>query len=403
MRLSVFITKNLEEILQEWDAFARRLVPDTEAMDQRALRDHAKEILQAIARDMETEQTPQEQFRKSVGLAAQENESEDSAAAIHGTMRHASHFSMYQLTAEFRALRAAVLRLWLPHVNCQVAEGSDEMVRFNEAIDQALAESVVTYSARANKAREMFLAILGHDLRAPLGAMAMAGAAMKHPGLTLDKAADLGMRVSRGTNLMGKMVADLIEYTRTQLGSGMPINLQSENLKETGSWALDDARGVHPDRPFEMDASGNLQGRYDQVRLHQLLTNLLMNAAQYGTAGKPIKLVLRGEPQTLLATVNNQGRVMSRAYLRAIFKPLVQGPVDATDTRPTTSLGLGLYIAHKIADAHGGDISVTSDEATGTTFTVRIPREPRPEPTREGRGSPDSHQTAQSPLLGAKT
>ena len=104
----------------------------------------------------------------------------------------------------------------------------------------------------------------------------------------------------------------------------------------------------------------------------------------------------------LVATVNNQCRVMSRAYLRAIFKPLVQGPVDATDTRPTTSLGLGLYIAHQIADAHGGDISVTSDDAIGTTFTVRIPREPQPESVREGRRSPDMREPASPPLLIAR-
>jgi signal transduction histidine kinase len=382
VRLSVFITRNLEEILQEWDAFARRLVPDTEAMDQRALRDHAKEILLAIARDMETEQTPDEQFRKSVGLATEESEPEDSAAGIHGTMRHASHFSMYQLTAEFRALRAAVLRLWLPRMSGQVADVSDEMVRFNEAIDQALAESVVTFSDRAHKARGMFLAILGHDLRAPLGAMAMAGAALRHPGLTLEKAADLGVRVGRGSNLMNRMVADLIEYTRSQLGSGMPIELQSENLSETGSWALEDARAVHADRIFEMDAFGDLQGRYDKVRMHQLLTNLLMNAAQYGASGEPVRLLLRAEPQTLVATVNNQGPVMSRAYLRTIFKPLVQQPENAIDARPTTSLGLGLYIAHQIAEAHSGDISVTSDESSGTTFRVRIPRDPQAEAAR---------------------
>jgi signal transduction histidine kinase len=115
------------------------------------------------------------------------------------------------------------------------------------------------------------------------------------------------------------------------------------------------------------------------VRLHQLLTNLLMNAAQYGASGKPIRLLLRGEPQTLVATVNNQGPVMSKAYLRTIFKPLVQQPENAIDARPATSLGLGLYIAHQIAEAHDGAISVTSDEATGTTFTVRIARDPAPE------------------------
>lgn len=384
MKLSVFINEHLEEILREWDAFARRLVPDTEDMDQQALRDHAKEMLQTVARDMETAQTSEEQFQKSVGTAASQSDSRDSAAAIHGNLRQASHFSMYQLTAEFRALRATVLRLWLPRVSRLGPDVSAEMVRFNEAIDQALAESVVTYSDRAGKMRNMFLAILGHDLRAPLGTMATAGAALVHPRLTLEQAAEAGMRVSRGANLMSRMVADLIEYTRTQLGDSMPIDLQSANLKETGAWALDDASGVHPERHYEMDASGDLNGRYDPVRMHQLMTNLLVNAARYGSPDTTVRLVIRGESQALLATVNNRGPVIPKTYLRTLFAPLVQQPADANDSRPATSMGLGLYIAREVAQAHGGDIFVTSDEATGTTFSVRIPREAQPR-VRAGR------------------
>ena len=189
MRLSEFINEHLEEILQNWESFAQSLVPATEGMTGLALRDHAEQILQAISAGIETTQTPEEQFRKSVGLETDAAKN-DSAAALHGTMRHESNFSMLQVTAEYRALRATVLRLWLANVT-DPQEALDEMVRFNEAIDQALAESVVAFAGRTSKARDMFLAVLGHDLRAPLSTMTLLGRALRSPGSLLSRSMSL--------------------------------------------------------------------------------------------------------------------------------------------------------------------------------------------------------------------
>ena len=103
----------MEAILAEWDAFARTLGPAAQEMSALALRDHAKPILMAIAEDMAQPETPREQLEKSQGRQAMEA---GSAAGKHGTLRHVSGFSLLQLTAEYRALRASVLRLWLPKV-----------------------------------------------------------------------------------------------------------------------------------------------------------------------------------------------------------------------------------------------------------------------------------------------
>ena len=139
-----------------------------------------------------------------------------SAAFSHGGQRQASDFSLIQLCAEFRALRATVLRLWLPKVGDMTQEVANQMVRFNEAIDQALAESVVSYSSKADQTRELFLAILGHDLRMPLFSMRLAGENLKKPALTADQIAETGDRIRRSTRLMNSMVADLLGFTRTQ-------------------------------------------------------------------------------------------------------------------------------------------------------------------------------------------
>lgn len=377
MRLDRFIKERMEEILTEWQAFAQTLLPAASQMTDLALRDHARQILQAIALDIETSQNPQQQIAKSQGRAPDTDDGE-SAASIHGALRQASNFSLLQLSAEFRALRATVLRLWLPQVRRMTSDVADEMVRFNEAIDQALAESVVTYSARADHMRELFLAILGHDLRAPLSSMSMAGDLLSRKQVDPAQAAEIGARVKRGSRLMSSMVDDLIGYTRTQLGGGMPTVLREVDLGDVCRAALADAHATHPATRFEIEADQDIQGQYDAVRLHQLLTNLMVNAAQYGTRGTAVRIVARAHPDAVTVAVTNDGPVIPPSALESIFSPLIQLPGDGeAEERPRTSLGLGLFVAREIAVAHGGTLTVSSSAECGTTFTAHLPRAPK--------------------------
>src|SRR5476651_1137075 len=200
MKLHLFISNHLAEILAEWTAFARKTDP-AGTMSDLALRDDAADILQVIAADIATRQSPSAQIEKSQGDAPVEPGSQETAAAIHGRLRHASNFTLLELSAEFRALRATVLRMWLPRIAAMSDATVYEMVRFNEAIDQALAESIVTYSERADQTRELFLAILGHDLRAPLATITTSGELLARPQLQIAKIPDIGARIGRSARL----------------------------------------------------------------------------------------------------------------------------------------------------------------------------------------------------------
>lgn len=375
MRLDRFIHERMEDILVEWQSFAKSIAPAGGNMSDLALRDHAKQILTAIALDIETTQNPQEQIDKSQGLAP-DSEQGQSAASIHGALRHASDFSLLQLSAEFRALRATVLRLWLPEITGMSDAVASQMVRFNEAIDQALAESVVTYSARADHVRELFLAILGHDLRAPLSSMTSAGELLTHARFDLSQAPEVGQRVKRGARLMSSMVEDLIGYTRTQLGAGMPTVKHHADLKEVCQAAIEDAAASYPDTRFELETEGQLTGEFDSVRMHQLFTNLLVNAAVYGSSEAPVRMVARATSEHIMVDVINDGPVIPAESLESIFSPLLQLPAVDEDARPRTSLGLGLFVAREIALAHDGGISAASSAETGTVFSVSLPRQP---------------------------
>ncbi len=373
MKLDQFLNEHIEEILAEWESFSATLVPMARSSEM-VLRDHARGMLQAISLDIETRQNPEQQYQKSRGNAPHIAGGGQSAAFNHGGHRQASDFTLLQLCAEFRALRATILRLWLPRVGEMTQEVADQMVRFNESIDQALAESVVSYSSKADQTRELFLAILGHDLRMPLFSMRLAGESLRMPTLSAAQIAETGDRIRRSTRLMNSMVADLLGFTRTQLGSGMPIVPALVDVKTVCESALEDARAAHPQSRFDLQATGDTTGSFDGVRLHQLFANLLFNAAQYGDLDMPVVLGIHGDADGILVQVTNQGQPIPAASLGAIFKPLVQLPEEGgQDERPRTSLGLGLFVAREIAEAHGGTIAVQSDLANGTVFTVRIP------------------------------
>ena len=143
MRLFTFIESNLEEILVEWDEFAEAIFPDRSP--RYLLRDHAREMLRELMADMKTHQSAQAQVDKSKGIVSPFHPS-DSAASIHGVMRNSEGFTVSEVAAEFRSLRAAVLRLWLPKIDLMSKEVVTDIIRFNEAIDEALADSITTYA-----------------------------------------------------------------------------------------------------------------------------------------------------------------------------------------------------------------------------------------------------------------
>jgi signal transduction histidine kinase len=377
MRLAQFITGNLEQILVEWEAFAASLLAPGHVMTPLALRDHATQILLAIAEDIESNQTELEQDYKSKGFV-RIAEATKTAAMTHGALRYLAGFDLRQLAAEFRALRASVLRLWLKHGNDRHT-AFYEITRFNEAIDQALAESIANYSDEVARSRDTFLAILGHDLRSPLAAIANSSLYLGTPGL-LPRGAPLNAarRINFSAAKMDAMINDLLEYTRTRLGRAIPVSLEPASMEQICRIAFDEIRAAYPERIFQLETSGELEGRFDSARLQQVLSNLLNNAVQHGNASLPITLSAHGEPDRITLSVKNFGEPIPAGQLQVIFNPLVQIPSPAAALHsgggPSTSLGLGLYIAREIVAMHGGTIVAESSDRDGTVFSARLPR-----------------------------
>lgn len=374
MRLADFIEENTDPILAEWVRFAETCGPAAEAMDLVALRDHAVEMLQHIVTDLRTPQTRAEQAEKSLGEADSSDDGVDTAAEVHGAGRAESGFTVGEMVSEYRALRASVIRLWTKASGTLTGDDLEDLMRFNEAIDQALAESITRYTHDLDRSKEMFIAILGHDLRTPLGVVMTASQFMlETPGLE-EPHLTMTTRIQRSGKRMNQMVGDLLDFTRSRLGSGVPINRQDVDMGKEASHAVEELLAAHPASTVRLDQSGNLKGSWDSARISQVLANLLDNAVQHGSAQTPINVTTRGEASEVVLRVHSRGPTIPALALSGIFSPFKRLHSGDTAAGAHSSLGLGLYIAERIVVAHGGTIEAESSDEDGTTFTVRLPR-----------------------------
>jgi len=371
MRLADFISRDMEPILAQWEAFAATLLPAAANMKSSALRDHAQQILHAVAKDLRTSQTMEAQREKSLGRRPILIDATETAAQTHALLRARAGFNINQLAAEYRALRASVLRLWMDDCAPEVPD-LDDLIRFNEAIDQALAESVAFFSAQVEQSRYLLLGMLGHDMRSPLQAI-QATASYLEALNAGERVSEAAARLIRSGARMQALLDDMTDFNRTKLGLGINVTSTSVNLADVLADELDELRAVHPDRQIELQVSGNLQGVWDARRLQQLLGNLVLNAVKYGAQDAPVHVVATGDVTHVRIDVKNSGAAIEHATLARIFDPLTRGPGHQGEGDGSGSLGLGLYIASEIAKAHHGAIEARSDE-TGTSFSVSLPR-----------------------------
>jgi signal transduction histidine kinase len=371
MRLSEFILRDMERILVQWEAFAAGMLPAAASMAPLALRDHAQPMLEAVCKDLRTAQSREAQSENSLGRAPKLSGAPETAAQTHALLRAQSGFNINQLTAEYRALRAGVLRLWMDAGEPDET-GLEDVVRFNEAIDQALAESVDFFSAQVDQARNLFLGMLGHDMRSPLQAIQMTASYLAQLNAGT-KVSDAASRLISSGARMKDLLDDLLDFNRTKLGLGIRIAPTDLDAALLVADEVKLVRAAHPSRVIDLEVAGDVHGHWDGPRLRRLLGNLVLNAIKYGAADAPVRVSVHDAGAEVEFAIRNSGRAIDPSILDEIFEPLKQGSyVDAVPAADS-SLGLGLYIAREIAKAHGGRIDVRSD-STETVFAVRLPR-----------------------------
>lgn len=370
MRLHQFIIANMEKILAEWVNFARSIQP--EQMSTKDLRDHAGEMLVTIARDMATPQTEFQRTEKSKGR--QPRTEGDTAAEIHADCRLNSGFSIDLLASEYRALRASVLKLWFTENKFNINQEAEDIIRFNEGIDQALAESIARYTEAVLLSQDIFLGALGHDLRDPLNSIGAGAQFLKQTGDPDSRFGKLGSQMYSSVLRMNKMLDNLLNFTQSRIGGGLPIALEYVDLAQISRDVIEEFRLSHPNRTINYQADDNCTGHWDAGRLSQAYQNLISNALQYGATNSDVTVITMGHDDHVVFTVHNEGIPIPEQSQYQIFDLMHRIPSVDAERNLKKNLGLGLYIVREIVTAHHGDISVSSTQEKGTTFRVKIPK-----------------------------
>lgn len=374
MSLSNFIEANLHGLVDDWTEYAKKInLSDSRLLSERQLRNSARDILIRIAADMREPQTDEQQKAKSHGDRPPSESGFNELAHQHADDRLAHGYGINDVVAEYRALRASVLRRWLQTSRDDVAL-SQEMIRFNEAIDQMLAESVRQYAQRTERIRDLFAGVLAHDLRSPLGAILNSVEVLLRDDALSSFSVRAAANAQRGAVRMKRMIDDLFIFTRTRLGDVLPIDPTPQDIGRICNDAADEVRATYPDALIEVRLAGDLAGEWDGARINQLLVNLIVNAVQHGSGEICVSAASRDGQLTLVVSNDGPPAIPADA-LPTLFDPLTRASSLSRRDGAAPGMGLGLYICRCIARAHSGTIEVESTE-DGTMFRVQIPRFP---------------------------
>jgi signal transduction histidine kinase/ActR/RegA family two-component response regulator len=397
MRLADFILANVEPILVEWESFARATWPKGAAADPAELRNEAGGILRATAVDMQSEQTGQEQAEKSRGKSRDDGDGNElsRASASHGRGRVVSGFELSGMIAEYRALRASVLRLWRESEPVAGPSDLDDVTRFNESMDQSLTHAVRCFADQverdratlmaneqaarrdaeaANRAKDLFLATLSHEMRTPLNAIVGWLSILRHEDAQASHFQEGLKVIERNTMAQVQLIDDLLDVSRIVSGK-LRVDIQRCELADAINAGVNatrtaaDARAITLDVRLDPAAS---DAPCDSVRIQQVVWNLVSNAIKFSPNGGHVHVTLSREGSGFQIQVSDTGQGISAELLPHVFDRFRQA--DSSMRRRFAGLGLGLSIVKYIVEAHGGTVEATSPgEGKGSTFTVRLP------------------------------
>jgi signal transduction histidine kinase len=218
--------------------------------------------------------------------------------------------------------------------------------------------------------RELFISALGHDLRNPLTVITTGAASLaRHRQTEAD--GRIAARLASSAERMARMIAQLLDLVQSRLSGGLPLTLETTDLREITRSVIYRLDVQFPHRSIELSDDGALVGRFDHDRIAGVIHEVLQNALEHGRGDAPVRVRLQREGNDANIEVVNRGDVIPAAMLPLIFDPFRRA-AERKRMR-SAGLGLGLYLALQVVRAHQGFIHVDSSELAGTQVRIRLP------------------------------
>jgi signal transduction histidine kinase len=267
------------------------------------------------------------------------------------------------------------LRGAMVFANCSHSYDQDDL-RFAELYAQRIGlilDNLRLYqrSQDAVRARDEFLSLASHELRTPLTTLCLSARNLQRDADKMDPAAlkKMGERMVRQTDRLDRLTERLLNAA--EVGQGRPsINLEVVDLNEIADDVSESFRSIATaaGSPLEVHSDGHVVGRYDPVRLHQVLGNLLDNAIKFGN-GKPVEVDVRARDGQAVISIRDHGPGIPVTDIPGLFSRFGRG----SSAKGIGGLGLGLHVVQQIVEAHGGRVRLEPTPGGGSTFTVVLP------------------------------
>ena len=244
--------------------------------------------------------------------------------------------------------------------------------------DEVLGLGALVRDVTAERAAQEFqrnvLGVVGHDLRNPLSALATSAQVLVRSERLPPELARVSGRILANAARMDRIISVLLDYARIRGGNRIPLHPRRCYLVGIVESAAEECEASHTGREVRRSGPGGVAGEWDPDRIAQILVNLLANALDYSPSGTPVELSWREDAAEVVLEIANAGPPIPAKVIPVLFEPFRR----AERERPSgkDGLGLGLFIARAIAEAHGGRIDVRSAEGEATVFTLRLPIAP---------------------------
>ncbi|TQF11609.1 GAF domain-containing sensor histidine kinase [Myxococcus llanfairpwllgwyngyllgogerychwyrndrobwllllantysiliogogogochensis] len=229
--------------------------------------------------------------------------------------------------------------------------------------------------------RERFVSVLAHDLRGPLSAAKMGAQLLIRRPETLDERRDLARRIDQNIERTDRMVRDLLDANLIRAGRRLALQLAPCDLDVIARDVIEELSLLHGERFLLVAPEQQVRGNWSADQLRRALWNLVSNAVKYGASDAPITLIVARTEQGACVSVHNEGRMIPRADQQTLFEPFTR--TRSAREGLAKGWGLGLTLVWGCARAHGGKVTVVSEESTGTTFTMELPPDSAPYQPRE--------------------
>jgi signal transduction histidine kinase len=220
---------------------------------------------------------------------------------------------------------------------------------------------------KTSELRDQFIAILGHDLRNPVGAIRNSAQLLLRMPLD-ERALRLANLIQDSSYRITGLIENVLDFARGRLGEGITLNLtEKAPLESALGQVVTELKAIWPGRSIDIEFKLREDVKCDAVRIAQLFSNILGNALTYGRADQPVTVKVKSDNGTLVISVANCGDKIPDSKIARLFQPFSRG----SEENKKDGLGLGLYIASEIARAHRGTLDVVStDQQTCFTLTI---------------------------------